>query len=156
MKKLIAMLIALMLAVGCAACLAEAETETLQLPEEGWLRDSVDGAVWVDDRASLEVIPEEDCYRVLILWGSSAWETTEWTYTCEYDAENDRLTAVHMICANVVYEDSGEVIRTVVLDQDCETVFALNEKGKLVITDAADETLEGKAFEQLPEAEGDV
>ena len=151
MKKLIAMLIALMMAVGCAACLAESE-----VPAEGWLRESVDGAVWADDRASLEVIPEEDCYRVLILWGSSAWETTEWTYTCEYDAENDRLVADHVICANIVYDDDGNETRTVVLDEDCEAVFALNEEGKLVITNAADETLEGKAFERLPEVEGDV
>ena len=151
MKKLIAMLIALTMAVGCAACLAESE-----VPAEGWLRESVDGAVWADDRASLEVIPEEDCYRVLILWGSSAWETTEWTYTCEYDAENDRLVADHVICANIVYDDDGNETRTVVLDEDCEAVFALNEEGKLVITNAADETLEGKAFERLPEVEGDV
>ena len=145
MKKLIAMLIALTMAVGCAACLAESE-----VPAEGWLRESVDGAVWADDRASLEVIPEEDCYRVLILWGSSAWETTEWTYTCEYDAENDRLVADHVICANIVYDDDGNETRTVVLDEDCEAVFALNEEGKLVITNAADETLEGKTFEKMP------
>ena len=151
MKKLIAMLIALTMAVGCAACLAESE-----VPAEGWLRESVDGAVWADDRASLEVIPEEDCYRVLILWGSSAWETTEWTYTCEYDAENDRLVADHVICANIVYDDDGNETRTIVLDEDCESVFALNEEGKIVITNAADETLEGKAFERLPEVEGDV
>ena len=151
MKKLIAMLIALTMAVGCAACLAESE-----VPAEGWLRESVDGAVWADDRASLEVIPEEDCYRVLILWGSSAWETTEWTYTCEYDAENDRLVADHVICANIVYDDDGNETRTVVLDEDCEAVFALNEEGKIVITNAADVTLEGKAFERLPEVEGDV
>ena len=151
MKKLIAMLIALTMAAGCVACLAESE-----VPAEGWLRESVDGAVWADDRASLEVIPEEDCYRVLILWGSSAWETTEWTYTCEYDAENDRLVADHVICANIVYDDDGNETRTIVLDEDCESVFALNEEGKIVITNAADETLEGKAFERLPEVEGDV
>lgn len=146
MKKLFAMTVALAVMLGCAACLAESGEEAFQLPESGWVRDSAEGAVWMDDRASLEVIPEEDCCRVLILWGSSAWETTEWTYTCDYDAENDRLVAVHMICANVVFDDEGNETRTVVLDQDCETVFALNEEGKIVITEAADETLEGKAF----------
>jgi len=153
MKKKIVMLITLglVLIVGCSACLAES-----QVPAEGWLRDSIDGAVWADDRASLEVIPEDDCYRVLIVWGSSAWETTEWTYTCEYDADKDRLIADHVICNNTVYDDNGGEDRTIVLDQDCETVIALNDEGKLVITNAADESLEGKAFERLPEVEGDV
>ena len=153
MKKLFVMIVALGVALMAAssACLAEP-----QVPAEGWLRDSIDGAVWADDRASLEVIPEEDCYRVLILWGSSAWETTEWTYTCEYDAEKDQLIAGHVICNNTVYDDNGGEDRTIVLDQDCETVFALNGEGKLVIINAVDESLEGKAFERLPEVEGDV
>lgn len=146
MKKFLMMAaLVLALVISCSACMAEAG-----LPENSWVRDSVEGTVWVDDRASLEVIQEEDCCRVLIVWGSSAWETTEWTYTCAYDAENDRLVASHVICANIVYDDEGNDTRTVVLDRDCETVFAMNEQGQLVITNAADETLEGKAFETMP------
>ena len=147
MRKMFVMMAALVLALamGGSACMAEA-----QLPENSWVQDSIDGTVWVDDRASLEVIPEEDCCRVLIVWGSSAWETTEWTYTCAYDAENDRLVASHVICANIVYDDDGNDTKTLVLDQDCETVFALNDQGQLVITDAADETLEGKIFGKMP------
>lgn len=147
MKKAIAMMIALMMmAMGCSA-LAE------QLPD--WLQDSVDGAVWVDDRASLEVLAEDDGYQVLILWGSSAWETTEWVYSCVYDAEKGQLTAVHMICDNLVFDESGKETRTSVLDQDCETAFALNDEGKIVITNAADESLEGKIFERMPVEEGE-
>ena len=147
MKKRLTVIAALMaaLVLACSACLGEE-----QLPEAGWLRDSVEGAVWVDDRASLEVFPEEDGYRVLILWSSSAWETVEWIYGCDYDAKNDQLIAEHMVSANVVYDDSGKETRTGRLDQGCETVFALNDEGQLVITDAGDDTLEGKTFEMIP------
>ena len=121
----------------------------LPVPEAGWFRDSVEGAVWMDDRASLEVIPEGDGYKVLILWASSAWETTEWTYACEYEPEEDRLVAISMICDDVVYDENGNETRTTVADQECETVFAPNENGELVITNAADEQLEGKAFTMI-------
>ena len=145
MKKIIAALLALMAAMllCCPAVLAE---EGPVLPEGGWLRDSVDGEVWQDDRASLEVIPEGDGYKVLIMWGSSAWEVREWTYAGYYDAETEKLTAVHVICDDVVYDEEGGESRTNVMDVDCETVFALDGEGRLVITNAADESLEGKAF----------
>ena len=133
----------------------EEETEpALPVPEAGWFRDSVEGAVWMDDRASLEVIPEGDGYKVLILWGSSAWEMTEWTYACDYEPEEDRLVAASVICDEVVYDENGNETRTTVLDRECETVFAPNDYGELVITNAEDEQLEGKAFTMIrPETE---
>ena len=128
----------------------EEAVSVMPVPEAGWLRDSVEGAVWMDDRASLEVLQEDDGFKVLILWGSSAWETTEWTYACEYEPEEDRLVAISMICDDVVYDENGNETRTTVLDQECETIFAPNDNGELVITNAADEQLEGKAFTMIP------
>ena len=129
------------------------EEDPFVLPESGWLRDSVDGVTWEDGRASLEVIQEGDGYKVLILWGSSAWESAEWTYAGYYDEETGMLTAEHLICDNVVYDENGGETRTNVLDVDCKTVFALNELGQLMITDAADDRLEGKTFDRIPAAE---
>ena len=128
----------------------EEAVSVMPVPEAGWLRDSVEGAVWMDDRASLEVLQEDDGFKVLILWGSSAWEMTEWTYACEYEPEEDRLVAISMICDDVVYDENGNETRTTVLDQECETIFAPNDNGELVITNAADEQLEGKAFTMIP------
>lgn len=118
--------------------------------EDGWIRDAVvNGTVWMDDRASLEVFLEDtDNFKVLISWGSSAWEHTEWTYGCAYDPETQTLKAVHMICDDVVTDDNGTETRTEKLDKDVETVFGLNQEGKLVITGAGDEQLEGKTFEK--------
>ena len=119
------------------------------IPEEGWVRDSVYGAVWQDDRASLEVVAEGDGFKVLIIWGSSAWETTEWTYACYFDEETQSLKAIGVICDDVVFDDNGNETRTNRLDQECATVFALNEDGQVVITDAVDEQLEGKVFTRI-------
>ena len=119
------------------------------LPESGWVRDSVEGTTWQDDRAALEVIPEDGFLKILITWGSSAWETTEWTYAGEYDAETDTVKASHVICDDIVYDEQGQETRTNVLDADCETVFGMNGQGQLVITAAADERLEGKTFDRI-------
>ncbi len=137
------------LAIANGLPMEDDETEAQELPEAGWFRSSIEGAVWQDDRASLEVIPEDDGYKVLIMWGSSAWETTEWTYACYYDMEEDRLTAVHVDCDDIVYDENGGETRTEQLDQDCDTVFAPDDEGRLVITNAVDERLEGKAFTMI-------
>jgi len=154
MEKWIALLIAaaMFLALGCTAL---AEEEAAALPEDSWLQQSVDGAAWMDDRASLGVTAEGQGFKVQIHWSSSAWETTEWNYTGYYDAKAEELVCVYVICDDVVYDDDDNETRTNVLNQECETVFALNDQGQLMITNAADERLEGKAFTMLP-AEGEL
>lgn len=123
------------------------EIEASVLPAEGWVADGLAGTVWQDDRASLEIMFNEGSgLTVFIMWASSAWEHTEWTYTCTYDAETDTLIASHLICDEVAYDEDGAVTRTGKIDVDCETVFSLNEEDRLVIQNAADESLEGKIF----------
>lgn len=122
-----------------------------KMPDPGWILDSVEGKVWVDDRASLEVFLEDtENYKVLISWSSSAFEATEWTYACEYKAEDQTLNALHMIQEEVVYDEQGEETRKTLEDKDVQTVFALNADGKVVITGAEDDQLEGKTFEAAP------
>lgn len=121
------------------------------LPEEGWVLDSVYGQAWMDDRAKLEVFLEDaDNYKVLISWGGSAWETAEWTYACDYDPETQTLNARHVIYDTIVYDDSGNETRTNVYEKETSAVFSLNDSGKVVITNAGEETLEGKTFERVP------
>ena len=118
------------------------------MPEEGWVLDSVNGAVWQSDRASLRVFLEDtENYKVQILWGSSAFETREWVYGCEYDAEAQTLNAAYVVCDDLTYDENGEETRTNVYEAESEAVFALNEEGGLVLRNAGDEQLEGKTFE---------
>ena len=124
------------------------------MPGEGWVLDSVSGQVWMDDRASLEIFLEDvDNYKVLISWGSSASETTEWVYGCAYSEEDQTLRAVHLIKDDVVTNENGEETRTPMEDKDVSAVFSLDGEGRVVIRDAGDEQLEGKAFVRVPPEE---
>ena len=150
MKKMTGILLAVLMGL-CLICAGAAEEIIANMPSEGWVLDSVNGDVWQDDRASLEVFLEDtDNYKVLISWGSSAWETTEWVYACDYDAETQTLKARNLTCDNVKYDDAGNEERTVVYEYEAsEATIALNEEGKLVIRNAGDEQLEGKTFENI-------
>ncbi len=155
MKKWMILLTVFALALALSAGTAEEPAfEEGDLPAEGWLRDSIDGAFWMCDRASLEVYPEDEGYKVLITWGSSAAEQDEWVYACYYDGGKQDLTAVHMTRDRVAIGENEEETRETLLDQDCETVFALNADGLLTVTNAADEQLEGMTFEKIfPDAQ---
>jgi len=151
MKKALAIIMCLALALAAACAAGEAAAA-----DSGWIPESINGKTWIDDRAVLEVFLENtESYKVLISWGSSAWESAEWTYGCDYNAEDQTLHAVHMIHEDVVYDDQGNENRTTVEAKDVQTVFALNAEGKVVITDAGDEQLEGKTFEAVPAEQAD-
>ena len=155
-KTMIAILfLAAAMILACSVSLAEAFDSSAAgeaiTPEAGWVLDSINGASWQCDRASMEICMDDmDDYKVLILWGGSAWEMTEWTYSCNYDPETQALRAVHAVCDNVAYDSDGNETRENVFDKDVETVFSLDAEGKVVIQNAGSESLEGLAFERLP------
>ena len=113
------------------------------------MADSLNGDIWQDGRATLEVILKDEFLKVQIIWGSSAWELTEWQYFCSYDAETQSLAAVRAVCDNVLYDDEANETRTNVFDQESEAVFSLNDEGKIVVLNAGDDALEGKTFERV-------
>ena len=122
-----------------------------QMPEEGWVRDSVMGQIWMDDRASLEIFLEDESnFKVLISWAGSAEETVEWTYACTYDENDQTLHAVTLVQDNVKYDEQGEEDRTTVKEEMSDAVFSLNAEDRVVITNAGDEQLEGKTFGRVP------
>lgn len=159
MKKGLSLLLALMLMLGCAAALADTpgdvapsdadEEIVAKMPEPGWVLDSVKGAaIWQDDRATLEVFLEDvDNYKVQITWASSASETTEWVYACQYVPESQELRAVRVVCDDVTYNEKGDETRKPRYEKESEAVFRLNAEGRLALEKAGDEALEGKTFE---------
>ena len=122
------------------------------LPDPGWVLDSVNGVVWQDERARLEVFLEStDTYKVLITWGNSFDSATEWVYAGSYDPAEQVIRAEYMYCDILEYDENGEEkSRTPQAEKECAAVFYLNEEGRVAIRDAADEMLEGKTFERLP------
>ena len=164
MKKLIALMAALLalLVLACACSSGTVDRTNQPVPQEeaeetfipartDWISESLDGALWEDDRASLQVVREDEGYKVIIEWGSSAWESSIWIYSCTRDTEAHTLNAVRAMCETLVYDDAGNETRTTVFDKESNAVFAPDDAGCVVIRNAGDESLEGKTFRKMAE-----
>ena len=163
MKKLIALAAALlaMLVLACACSSGTVDRTNQPVPQEAeetfipvptdWIVESLEGALWEDDRASLKVVREDEGYKVIIEWGSSAWESSVWIYSCTWDAEAHTLNAIRAMCETLVYDEAGNETRNTVFDRESEAVFAQDDAGCVVIRNAGDESLEGKTFRKMEE-----
>ena len=144
MKKLTAIILALLLTLlGCAALAEEASMPAGAEAFEG---------VWQCDRATAALYWEEEGFKVLITWGSSAWEETEWEYSCYYNEEDHTLSAVPFgTRTEVVYGEDGEPVSATEAYNDGEAVFSLDADGCLLWQDLKENAGEGMRFEKLPE-----
>ena len=138
MKKLIAMMMALMMMLGCCAALAEeGDSESFPMPEEA----AVFEGIWACDRANAEVIWEEAGFRVAISWSSSASETTVWDYSCYFNAEDRSLVSVPESGTKIdyVYREDGEVESSTPVYEDGEATFTLDEENHLIWKDVKED-----------------
>ena len=154
MKKLILVLTAIALMMACTAVLAEEEPAIQEAPDP----DNYSG-VWQCDRASIEIVWEEEGYRILIHWGSSAWECTEWEYSCYYHEDDNTLVSMPFgIRKELVYSDDNELPEITVVYEDGDAVFSLDEEGHPIWTDLKENMGENMQFEwisEIPEIEED-
>ena len=110
--------------------------------------------VWQCDRATIAMDWEEEGFKVLITWGSSAWEHTEWEYSCFYHDEDHTLVSMPFgTRTEVVYDENGEQTSATEVYNDGEAVFSLDEEGKLIWLDEKENAGDGMRFEKLPEEE---
>ena len=108
--------------------------------------------VWQCDRATIAVYWEEVGFKVLITWGSSAWEHTEWEYSCFYHDEDHTLVSMPFgTRTEIVYDDNGDLASATEVYNDGEAIFSLDEEGKLIWLDEKENAGEGMRFEKLPE-----
>lgn len=144
MKKLFAIILVLALAL---VSVGFAEEENLPpMPEEA----AVYEGTWVCDRASIEIVWEEEGFRVFISWGSSAAETSEWEYSCHYIAETKSLEAVPTgIHTDNVYGADGEIVSSTVIYDDGEATFTLDEEGRLLWHDVKEDAGKDMLFERV-------
>ena len=107
-----------------------------------------DCTVWVCDRASIEIYWEEEGYKVSVTWASSAFEETEWMYSCYYDPETDSLMDPGTgIRSESVYGEGGEMVSHTDVYDDGEAVFSLDADGHLVWKDMKEDAGAGMVFE---------
>jgi len=145
MKKILSVLMAIALALGCTAALAEEEPVIQPAPDP----DPFSG-VWECDRATIEIVWEEEGYRVLVHWPSSAWEVTTWEYACYYYEEEKRIVSTPFgIRTELLFsDDSDESVDTVVYD-DGAAAFYLDEEGYLIWQDEKEDAGKDMRFEYV-------
>ena len=106
---------------------------------------------WACDRATIEIAWQEEGYKVFIQWGSSAWESTEWEYSCYYDADTNTMTSMPTgVRSEVVYNEDGTVASWKDVYEDGEATFRLDDDGHLIWEDAKEDAGHGMLFEQVP------
>ena len=145
MKKWIALLTALMMAVLCAAATAEEETESTVNPEAYSLYSSE----WADGFTSVKIFAEEDHWHV---WITSADGAAEWDYSCLFDEEQKTLVSIdgeeNMKTAVTIDEEGSEIDRQVVYT-DGKAEIALDADGRLIWKDEKEDAGAGLAFEKI-------
>ena len=130
MKKWIAILTALILALCCAAAFADdaaAETD----PEALALFDSD----WVDGNAHIMFFPLGEEWNVQI---ENENRTIEWLYTCAYDKEQKALVTIpgeFNAKTRIFWDDEGYQTGRTTEYEDGAASFTVNEEGKLIWRD---------------------
>lgn len=155
----IALLVCLCLLAGCGKT-AETQTpapETAAAPEKeaapsegSKVREAVpQGKVnfiggWQDSvgqRASMTVIPtqNEGDYAVLIRWGNSAFEASEWTMNAVFNTETAELDYQNGSKFERSYSEDGLAVTEKQLWSDGKGGFRLNDAGEMEWTDDHEE-----------------
>ena len=107
---------------------------------------------WQCDRAGLTVswTPDDD-FTVSIVWGSSAWENTEWRYHCTYDEKNYTLVSLpDGTRTEYVHDDNGSLASSTLVYSDGTAAFLLDKEGYLIWQDNKEYAGKGMPFERLP------
>ena len=107
--------------------------------------------VWQCDRATIAMYWEEEGFKVLITWGSSAWEHSEWEYSCYYhEGDNTAVSLPFGTRTEYVYGDNGELVSATEAYNDGAATFLLDEEGCLIWQDEKENAGDGMRFEKLP------
>ena len=121
--------------------------------EMHFMRDGIDEKLtpesylhtWICDRCSIEIKKSKKAYVATITWGSSAFETSFWTYPCTFDKKTTSLVckggAVHK---DVTYSDDGKE-KTKIIYKDGSGSFKI-VSGTLRWTDDKENSGEGMCF----------
>lgn len=160
MKKLFAVLMALVLALSLG-CTALAENPAAdEITALNWLYETLTGYDWIekDGRATIEIYPSlddtsDDTLMVVIYGPNSASDGVEWRLWGKFDADNGIFSASTVARYDVQYDDAGELeLSTNVYTRDELATLEMDENGALVLTYAADEDINKKVFEPVPAA----
>ena len=93
---------------------------------------------WSTGRIYITIAKSGEGYEASVKWSSSAAESTNWTYSCEFNGEY--LDSTNGRCVNSIYEENGNVSETVRYTNGCAH-FRLNGNGNLIWEELRDNTV---------------
>ena len=109
--------------------------------------------VWQCGRTTVAMYWEEIGFKVLISQSGSAWEQTEWEYSCFWHAENNTVVSMPFGTRTAyVYGEDGEIASVTEAYSDGIAVFLLDADGCLVWQDEKENAGAGMRFEKITEA----
>ena len=158
MKKLIAVMLALVLALGLG-CAALAETaDAPEITADNWLLKSLTDTDWIlqEGSATLEVLPNLDDttnerFLVNLTWPSSETDGLKWIFEGTYVWENQTMYLTREYCYEETYNEDGEPeLSNSVYDRDCDVMLMPDESGILILRGSEDEQISLIGFEPVP------
>ncbi|MCD8083408.1 MAG: YARHG domain-containing protein [Clostridiales bacterium] len=82
---------------------------------------------WDDNRCHITIEEAGSAqFRVEIMWGSSAFEDSEWVMTAAFDGNTGMLNYSNCVQKDVVYSDDGNVTETVVYENGTGSFYIEN------------------------------
>ena len=158
MKKMIAVLLSLMLALSFSCAALAEEPAAPALTAGNWLQETLTTTDWIekDGRATLEVAPvlddqSEETFEVTVYCPDSATEGTQFIFYCVYDVEICKLIAHSVLCYHLTYGEDGEVdLAENVYDRSTQATVEFGEDGLLTLSGDEDEMVSMIAFEPVP------
>ena len=113
--------------------------------------DIFDASAWQCERAYMEIFFEEEGYKVFIEWGSSAWESRQWEYSCYLDQKTGTLVSLPLgSCTDVIYADDDTVKSYTTRYEDGSAQFSMDDQGYLIWKDLKEDAGRDMRFERVP------
>lgn len=103
---------------------------------------------WYDEiagRGAMDIAPSGDGkYYIQVNWGSSAAETSVWTFTAIYDSASGDLVYDDGLYQDLLFDENGD--ETVTEEKSVHGVLHLTDDGKIEWTDSAFDSSEPSVF----------
>ena len=151
MKKMIAMLIALMMALSLTAALGEDYDDVQDNPE----MTAMFYSDWVSGTSHIMIFPIGEEANVQV-WNDD--ESILWQYTCIWDADKKVLATntngYGEKYSRILDEEGAEISRTLE-KENIQAVFSLNGDGRLIWQDAEEDAGAGRIYDKIGWFAGD-
>lgn len=93
---------------------------------------------WSVGRIYITIVKSGAGYEASVKWSSSAAESTNWTYSCEFNGEY--LDSTNGRCVDSIYDENGNESATIRYTNGCAH-FRLNGNGNLIWEELRDNTV---------------